>query len=193
MNIGIDLDDTIACTAENFFKYGKKFNRERKINHKIQKKEWDFEKSFGWNDKNIEDFFETYLEELFESVRPKKDVIEIIDLLKKEGNKIIIITARNEENSKNVYKICRQWLKNNKIDVDKIVINGNDKAKECRENNIDIFIDDSIYHCENVYNTLKIPVLLMDSWYNEKYSNKNIKRVYNWKEIYEEIKKITKI
>ncbi len=47
-----------------------------------------------------------------------------------------------------------------------------------------------IYHCENVYNKLNIPVLLMDSPYNKKYKNDKIKRVFNWREIYKEIKKI---
>ena len=46
-----------------------------------------------------------------------------------------------------------------------------------------------IYHCENVYSNLKIPVLLMNSIYNKDYENPNIKRVYNWKEIYNEISK----
>ena len=46
-----------------------------------------------------------------------------------------------------------------------------------------------IYHCENVYSNLKIPVLLMNSRYNKDYENPNIKRVYNWKEIYNEISK----
>ena len=46
-----------------------------------------------------------------------------------------------------------------------------------------------IYHCENVYSNLKIPVLLMNSRYNKDYENANIKRVYNWKEIYNEISK----
>ena len=31
MNIGIDLDDTIAETANGFLEYGKRFNEERNI------------------------------------------------------------------------------------------------------------------------------------------------------------------
>lgn len=191
MNIGIDLDDTIADTAQSFFYYGTKFNKERNIKHKIQEREWDFDKSFGWNEENIQDFFKTYLEKLFIGLDPKQDAVDTINLLKKEGHKIIIITARSVEHIKNTYEICENWLKEKNINVDKIVINGKDKAKECKENNIDIFIDDSIYHCQNVYNALKIPVLLMNSWYNEKQNIENMKRVYNWKEIYEEIRHMT--
>ena len=190
MNIGIDLDDTIAETAKGFFYYGSKFNQERNINHKIQKKEWDFDKAFGWNEEHIEDFFKTYLEKLFTGLDPKQDAVDIINLLKREGHKIVVITARSVEHIKNAYEICDNWLKEHNIMVDKIVINGNDKAEKCKENDIDIFIDDSIYHCENVYNKLKIPVLLMNSWYNEKQEVNNIKRVFNWHEIYSEIKKI---
>ena len=41
-----------------------------------------------------------------------------------------------------MHKICEKWLKDKQIEADKIVINGEDKAKECKENKIDIFIDD---------------------------------------------------
>lgn len=47
-----------------------------------------------------------------------------------------------------------------------------------------------IYNCETVYNLLKIPVFLMNSRYNKNYKNEKIKRVYNWNQIYKEIKNI---
>ena len=190
MNIGIDLDDTIANTAESFLKYGKKFNEERNIEHKIMQKEWDFDKAFGWNEENIEDFLKTYLEDLFVGLKPKEDAARIINKLRDEGNKIIIITARSVDHIENVYEICKDWLEKYNINVDKIETDGKDKALKCKENNIDIFIDDGVYHCEKVHHELNIPVLLMDSWYNEGYENKELKIVYNWEEIYEEINKI---
>ena len=142
MNIGIDLDDTIANTAESFLKYGKKFNEERNIEHKIMQKEWDFDKAFGWNEENIEDFLKTYLEDLFVGLKPKEDAARIINKLREEGNKIIIITARSVDHIENVYEICKDWLGKYNINVDKIETDGKDKALKCKENNIDIFIDD---------------------------------------------------
>ncbi len=142
MNIGIDLDDTIAETADGFFEYGKRFNEERNIEHKIMQKEWDFDKAFGWNEEQINDFLDKYLEELFVGLKPKKDAVEIIDKLKEEGNKIIIITARSVEHIENVYEICKNWLEKYNINVDAIETDGKDKAIMCKRNNVQVFIDD---------------------------------------------------
>lgn len=190
MNIGVDLDDTIANTAKSFYKYGNKFNKEKNIKHRIKRKEWDFDKAFGWNEENTQEFFERYLKELFIGLEPKKDAVESINQLHDEGNKIILITARSEEHVPGVYGVCEDWLKKYKVKVDKIITDGSNKAEKCKENNIDIFIDDSVYHCENVLKNVKIPVFLMDSQYNKKYKNKEIKRVFSWKQILKEIKKV---
>lgn len=187
MRIGIDLDDTITKTDEILFKYAKKYNEEEKILFKINRGEWDWNKAFGWDEEKCETFFSRYLKKIFEEAEIKENAKEKINALKKDGNKIIIITARDTKSLKEVHKVCENWLINNKVNVDKIVVDGEDKAQKCLENKIDIFIDDNVYNCESVYKNLKIPVLLMDSRYNKDYQNSNIKRVYNWNEIYNEI------
>lgn len=187
MRIGIDLDDTITKTDEILFKYAKKYNEEEKILFKINRGEWDWNKAFGWDEEKCETFFSRYLKKIFEEAEIKENAKEKINALKKDGNKIIIITARDTKSLKEVHKVCENWLINNKVNVDKIVVDGEDKAQKCLENKIDIFIDDNVYNYESVYKNLKIPVLLMDSRYNKDYQNSNIKRVYNWNEIYNEI------
>ena len=187
MRIGIDLDDTITKTDEILFKYAKMYNEEEKILFKINRGEWDWNKAFGWDEEKCETFFSRYLKKIFEEAEIKENAKEKINALKNDGNKIIIITARDTKSLIEVSKACENWLINNKVNVDKIVVDGEDKVQKCLENKIDIFIDDGVYNCENVYNNLKIPVLLMDSRYNKDYQNPNIKRVYDWNEIYNEI------
>ena len=187
MRIGIDLDDTITKTDEILFKYAKMYNEEEKILFKINRGEWDWNKAFGWDEEKCEAFFSRYLKKIFEEAEIKENAKEKINALKDDGNKIIIITARDTKSLKEVHKVCENWLINNKLNVDKIVVDGEDKAQKCLENKIDIFIDDNICNCENVYNNLKIPVLLMNGRYNKDYQNPKIKRVYNWNEIYNEI------
>lgn len=187
MRIGIDLDDTITKTDEILFKYAKIYNEEEKILFNINREEWNLTKAFGWNEENIKEFFSKYLKSIYEEAEIKENAKEKINVLKDDGNKIIIITARDTKSLKEVHEVCKDWLINNKINVDKIVVDGEDKAQKCLENKIDIFIDDNICNCENVYNNLKIPVLLMNSRYNKDYQNPKIKRVYNWNEIYNEI------
>ena len=187
MRIGIDLDDTITKTDEILFKYAKMYNEEEKILFKINRGEWDWNKAFGWDEEKCETFFLRYLKKIFEEAEIKENAKEKINALKNGGNKIIIITARDTKSLKEVHKVCENWLINNKVNVDKIVVDGEDKAQKCLENKIDIFIDDNVYNCESVYKNLKIPVLLMNSRYNKEYQIPNIKRVYNWNEIYNEI------
>lgn len=187
MRIGIDLDDTITKTDEILFKYAKIYNKEEKILFNINREEWNLTKAFGWNKENIKEFFSKYLKSIYEEAEIKENAKERINKLKDDGNEIIIITARDTKSLKEVYEVCKDWLINNKINVDKIVVDGEDKAQKCLENKIDIFIDDNICNCENVYNNLKIPVLLMNGRYNKDYQNPKIKRVYNWNEIYNEI------
>ena len=187
MRIGIDLDDTITKTDEILFKYAKIYNEEEKILFNINREEWNLTKAFGWNEENIKEFFSKYLKSIYEEAEIKENAKERINKLKDDGNEIIIITARNTKSLKEVHEVCKDWLINNKINVDKIVVDGEDKAQKCLENKIDIFIDDNICNCENVYNNLKIPVLLMNGRYNKDYQNPKIKRVYNWNEIYNEI------
>ena len=187
MRIGIDLDDTITKTDEILFKYAKIYNEEEKILFNINREEWNLTKAFGWNEENIKEFFSKYLKSIYEEAEIKENAKERINKLKDDGNEIIIITARDTKSLKEVHEVCEDWLINNKINVDKIVVDGEDKAQKCLENKIDIFIDDNICNCENVYNNLKIPVLLMNGRYNKDYQNPKIKRVYNWNEIYNEI------
>lgn len=187
MRIGIDLDDTITKTDEILFKYAKIYNKEEKILFNINREEWNLTKAFGWNEENIKGFFSKYLKSIYEEAEIKENAKERINKLKDDGNEIIVITARDTKSLKEVHEVCENWLISNKINVDKIVVDGEDKAQKCLENKIDIFIDDNICNCENVYNNLKIPVLLMNSRYNKDYQNPKIKRVYNWNEIYNEI------
>lgn len=187
MKIGIDLDDTITKTDEILFKYAKIYNEEEKILFNINREEWNLTKAFGWNEENIKEFFSKYLKSIYEEAEIKENAKERINKLKDDGNEIIIITARDTKSLKEVHEVCKDWLINNKINVDKIVVDGEDKAQKCLENKIDIFIDDNICNCESVYNNLKIPVLLMNGRYNKDYQNPKIKRVYNWNEIYNEI------
>ena len=76
MIIGIDLDDTIAKTEETLFKYAKIYNKEENILYKIDRNKWDWNKAFGWNDKNVEKFFEKYLRKIFKEVEIKEQAKE---------------------------------------------------------------------------------------------------------------------
>ncbi len=190
ITIGIDLDDTISSSNEMFIKYAKLYNKEKKINFKIDETQWDLDKSFGWNDNNYNEFCKQYLRTLLNEAEIKYNAAEKINKLKNEGYKIIIITSRNEKELNDMYSFTEKWLKNHNINYDKLIINSLQKEEECLKNKVNIFIDDNMKNCMNVYKKLQIPVFLFDGLYNTNDKYSNIERVYSWDEIYLKIKNI---
>lgn len=188
ITIGIDLDDTISSSNEMFIKYAKLYNKEKKINFKIDETQWDLDKSFGWNDNNYKEFCKQYLRTLLNEAEIKYNAAEKINKLKNEGYKIIIITSRNEKELNDMYSFTEKWLKNHNINYDKLIINSLQKEEECLKNKVNIFIDDNMKNCMNVYKKLQIPVFLFDGLYNTNDKYSNIERVYSWDEIYLKLK-----
>ena len=192
MIIGIDIDDTITDLSDIFLKYATLYNKENEIDFKIDKTQWDIDKAFGWNNDDFMKFSKKYLEILLNEAKPKKGCVDVINKLREDGNKIIIITARNNEELINPYEFTKNWLELNNIGFDKLIVNSNKKEEDCINNKIDVFIDDRPENCENVYKKLHIPVFLFDSVYNTNDKNSLIERVFSWEEVYLKIRSIQK-
>ena len=190
MNIGIDIDDTITDLSCIFLKYARIYNQENRIDFPIDKTQWDLDKAFGWNKKNYTDFSKKYLKKLLNEAKPKKNAVNIINKLKDEGHKIVIITARNTEELINPYDMTKKWLISNNIKFDKLIVNSNKKEEDCLNNKINVFIDDRLENCETVYQTLHIPVFLFDSIYNTNDNHPLIERLFSWDEVYLKVKNI---
>ena len=184
MNIGIDIDDTINNLHDILIKKGTEFNEREKIDFKVNPSQWDFDKAFGWDELTAKKFMDENMENAYLNAGIKENAAEVINRLHTEGEKIIIITARK---IKDAYKISETWLKQKNVKFDKLIVGAEDKAKICLENNIDVFIDDLVNNCKKVSET-KAKVLMFNSPYNQE--EKECKRVYNWDEVYEEIKNV---
>ena len=78
--------------------------------------------------------------------------------------------------------IVKEWLKQNKINYDKIIFSPEDKFDTCKDNNIDIMIEDKV---DNINKISKIlPVICFNASYNKSCIGNNIYRVYTWYDIY---------
>ena len=184
MNLGIDIDDTINNLYEIITKYGIEFNKKNNIKFKINQNEWDWDKAFGWDDKLVKKFLKENAENAYLNAKIKENAVEVINRLHTDGNKIIIITSRSKAHCKDPYKISKTWLDEKNIKYDKLIVGAEDKACICKENSIDVFIDDHAVFCEGVAKT-NTKVLMFDSPYNKKETR--YKRVNSWSEIYDEI------
>ena len=99
MNIGIDIDDTIADTYNILLKYVQEYII-HDIVKDIEKQSEDmlaqmYETKFNDESKRKgKEFFDIYYEKAVLNVEPKINAVESIKKLKEEGNQIYLITAR---------------------------------------------------------------------------------------------------
>lgn len=193
MNIGIDIDDTTMITVNSMIKYADKYDIEilgRKGtngNLGLIKNRYYLKVLYNWDEKTKFDFFDTFYKNVLEECIPMPNAPEVIAKLKKDGNKISFVTARllNIKDC-NTEEITKKSLKDNNIPYDKLVINISDKLKYCKENGIEIFIEDSFDTCKQLEG-IGIKTFLMTTKMNQELNEGDIERVNNWDELYKKI------
>ena len=199
MRIGIDIDGVLTDVERWQLDYGSKFYYERYQKEIVDFEGYDTNQIFNVDDKLDEEFWREYFKEYSLNVEARKFANEVIDKLKQDRHQIYIITARGsflshsadvmsiEENQ----QIVLNWLKNNHINYDKIIFSPEDKLDICKENNIDLMIEDKV---DNINKISKIiPVICFHAGYNKDCKNSNIIRCYSWYDIYSKINKLAKV
>ena len=175
MKIGIDIDNTICSTDEVI---------DIKIKEYIKEHGMSQEEFFG-DSSNMDKFYKEKILEVIAEDPVKDDFLRVLNKLK-VNNEIIIVTARNEKFvkiSQSMRQATKDWLAKNNIYYDKYFddayIEG--KVKVCKDEAIDIIIDDDI----NNYLAFKdngIKTLLFDD--KGKYLD-IVDRVGSWREVEE--------
>lgn len=191
MNIGIDIDDTISNSFETIFADSQKFDIE--LGNSGETKQYgkildhnQIETLYPhWTNEQIDLFWDTYFIKVLTKAKPKDYATEVLKKLKEDGNNIIIITSRYEdaEGKTEIETYTRKWLDKNGIVYDKLILGAQDKLLVAKENNIDLFIDDSIKHCRNVQSG-NIKTFLYTSVCNQGVETPDLERVYSWIQIY---------
>ena len=184
MRIGVDLDDTICRTTEIVH------DRIEKYSETIQMNPLDI-----MNDEVLKQgFFSIYLEDIYTSVVVKRNAKEVLRRLRKKGNKLYIITARNNRmcsKIKDIETLTRKWLLDNEIEVDGIFIDcyGEVRAEVCKKENIDVMIDDDPYNYKMISSN-KCKCLLFDD--RERFNLRD-DYVTNWLEVEDYIEKLRRV
>lgn len=193
MVIGIDIDDTTVVTVESMVKYGDKYdtevlNREAKKDNLGKIKDRYYMKAlYGWTEEEKFAFFDMYYKNVLEECYPLPNASEIINKLKQEGNEIIFITARltNIKNCE-TENITKETFRKYNIPYDKLIMNVDDKLKFCKENDVEVFIEDSYETCKSLQEN-GIKAYLMTTKMNRNIVDDKIERVSSWDEVYEKI------
>ena len=120
MNIGIDIDDTITNSTEVIreyvIKYDTEYSNSKELVNNLDKIVRGFKGS-----NIIERFFIDHCLEMMGKVKVKEHASEVINNLRKNGNKVFIITARSDKYYGDTTKYIQDYLGKNNIDYDVII------------------------------------------------------------------------
>lgn len=190
MRIGIDIDGVLNNVGQFELDHGAKFYVEKCGKH--------LENPNGKGSFNIfaatdDEDIQFWQKAIYDFVKyPARDFAsEVIKKLKNLGHEIYIVTARTSDLSycditpDKMKKIVVKWLKKYKISYDKIVWTTKEKVSFCKENHIDLMIDDSPKHINSLAKFCK--VICFDAPYNRHCTGENISRCYCWYDIYDKI------
>lgn len=177
MKIGIDIDDTLTDSYDLITKayaFCTNSSQEKFINNKLSY--YDLEDMFP----NYKDFTIKAFNKIIPYVKIKNNAKFVIDKLHEMGYTIEFVTARNNTEYPDPYGISYDYLKKNNIYFDKLNVSVANKGAFCKENNIDILIDDSIKNLNDA-NNHGIKTIIFNNTFNEDATN--FTRAYSWEEI----------
>lgn len=177
MRIGIDIDDTITNTQAKIDEIAKEIEN---LEIYDNSKHWFYER-YNCSLEDDDKFLRKHVENFMSNASVKDGASLYINKLHDNGYEIYIITARSNHYSENVPDITKEYLDKNNIIYDKLLLNCHDKAKACKDYNIDIMIDDSIEHISDIEN-IGIKTIVMDNEYNQDIGSL---RAHTWKDVYE--------
>lgn len=192
MNIGIDIDNVIASFDNALLKESLKYDKKLR-NTGIINENADYIKRgmFDWTNEESEKFYKENIERIAINLKPIHRASEIIKKLKKDGNKIYIITGRENGDYTNPTEMTKNWLEKYNIEYDKLIFTDaydtHAKTVECIKNNIDVMIEDTKRICEDLNNN-NVKVYQMQTRFNKKVQG--VQRVSSWSEIYSKISEL---
>ena len=186
MNIGIDIDNVLSNFNEELLKEFMEHDKELRNSGIVNKDAYITRGMFDWSKDEFDDFYYKNIERIAKNLKVIDGAPEYIKKLREKGYKIYIISGRDNGEYSNPYKMTTDWLEKYDIQYDKLILtntfDSSEKAKVCLENNISIMVDDSSRIQLEVDKT-RVTALLMDTPYNRQ--TDSLKRVHNWKEIYD--------
>lgn len=174
MRIGIDIDGILNYCYDYMIECGIKEGLTVK-----NPKGDDFDSIYEITAQARNYIWDKYFIPLVSEGKVQKHASDVINRLKENGNLIYIITARYNQGP--IETLTKEWLKRNNIPFDKFYYRCNDKLKVCLEEKVDIMIDDTVCHILSI--SPFIPVICINTPYNEDIAGNNIHHAKNWLEI----------
>lgn len=188
MNIGIDIDGVLLDSEKVFRTAAELYNTIKLGNRAIRSyEEPRLQEKYNWTEDEIKEFADKYFIECSKISNFMPYVKETIDLLKKDGHKLIIITARGRDKEE-MKKIAEEKFKQEGLIFDKYYWAMDEKADVCVKENIDVMVDDNYKNCLSIAEKGIKTLYFRDTGIKKLEENEFIKEVHNWGEIYKYIK-----
>lgn len=190
MRIGIDIDGTLTNIVERVIAYGQEYELENNLEEGVANPKSDFvQTAFEWGTEIGNKFWNENFSKI-NQVEPRPLTKKYLDKLHNEGHEIFIVTARSSRELYDPEKVSAKWLKKHKLSFDKIFVDASNKGLVCKENGIQIFIDDLPKNLDST-SEQGVKTFIMNSVTNEGYHKEGVERVYSFVDFYRKIKKMS--
>ena len=192
MNIGLDVDGVLVDVRTFQLREGKRYFQ-KKYGISIKNPDmFEVQDVFECTKKQRESFWIKYIWKYCLKEPMTEDAAEVVNSLREEGHRIVIITSRVHTTETGITGklfrwMLRHWLRKNHMTYDDIIFceekgSGVDKLRVCKENNIDVMVDDSP---ENLYEIRKNnQVICYTAAWNLKCHDLDACRVNSFKELH---------
>ena len=188
MKIGIDLDGVVIDSETTFRTYEEIFDIDiLKGNNLINKKEPKFQARYNWTNEQEKEFIEKYFMTVSKESNLMSGFVGIYNLLKEQGHQFVVITARGGFIKEMKYDAIR-LLEENNIKFDKYYWKVEDKLEICKNEKVDIMIDDDWKIIKRLADNEVKTLYFRDTNLMKFEENEYIKEVNNWGEIYRYIR-----
>lgn len=188
MKIGIDLDGVVIDSETTFRTYEEIFDIDTlQGNNLINREEPKFQARYNWTDEQEKEFIERYFLTVSKESNLMSGFIAVYRLLKEQGHEFVVITARGGH-VKEMKDDAIRILEENKIEFDKYYWRVEDKLAICRQENVDIMIDDDWKIIKRLADNQVKTLYFRDTNLMRLEENEYITEVNNWGDIYRYIR-----
>lgn len=189
VKIGIDIDGVVLDFERLVRTYAELYDViELNGSGLIAKDENRFQERYNWDETELTRFKNKYFISLSKEAKLMPGVKDVIDLLKRDGHELIVISARGNDYNE-MKNVAEEIFKKENLNFDKYYWKQVDKVNVALSEKIDIMIDDSYEICKKM-SDVEIETLYFRDKNMKKIDSEYVIDVSNWGEIYRTINKI---
>lgn len=190
MKIGIDLDGVVIDSETTFRTYEEIYDIDTlNGNNLVDRQEPKFQARYNWTNEQEKEFIERYFLKVSKESGLMSGFISVYNLLKEQGHEFVVITARGGL-LKEMKDDAIRLLEENDIKFDKYYWHIKDKLEVCKNENVDIMIDDDWRIIKKLADNGVKTLYFRDTNLKTLEENEYVKEVNNWGDIYRAIKEM---